>query len=229
MSEIKTKKFVAIAGNVGVGKSSLTRLLAAHWGWEPFYEAVDDNPYLSDFYQDMRSWSFHSQIFFLARRLQHHKQLMNYPNSVVQDRSVYEDAEVFARNLYRQGNIDERDYATYSDLYRTMTALVPPPDVVVYLRASVETLVERIRMRGREYEQAIDPAYLHQLNRLYEEWIDAFTLSPVLIVPADELDFVSHDTHFELIAKKIEQKLAGKDEVSFLTDELDRVNGRAHE
>ncbi len=226
---ISTKKFIAIAGNIGVGKSSLTRLLAKHFGWEPFYEAVDDNPYLSDFYRDMRTWAFHSQIFFLARRLHHHKQLLRHPNSVVQDRSVYEDAEVFAGNLYRQGNIDERDYRTYRDLYETMIELVPPPDVVVYLRASVDTLMKRIRMRGREFEQAIDPRYLERLNDLYEEWIHAFTLSPVLIVPADELDFVSHDTHFGLIAQKIQEKLAGKDEVTFLSEELDRVNGRTHE
>ncbi len=224
-----TKKFIAVAGNVGVGKSSLTRLLAEHFGWQPFYEAVDDNPYLADFYRDMHAWAFHSQIFFLARRLHHHKQLLLHPSSVVQDRSVYEDAEIFARNLYRQGSIDERDYATYHDLYQTMIELVPPPDVVLYLRASVETLIDRIRMRGREYEQDIDIDYLRQLNELYEEWIQAFTLSPVLIVPADELDFVSHDTHFRLIAQKVEQKLSGKDEVTFGTDELDKVNGRTHD
>lgn len=226
---ISSKKFVAVAGNVGVGKSTLTQLLAEHLGWEPFYEAVDDNPYLADFYRDMRTWAFHSQIFFLARRLHHHKQLLSRPNSVVQDRSVYEDAEVFARNLYRQGNIDERDYGTYRDLYQTMVELVPPPDVIIYLRASVETLMERIRRRGRAYEQDIDPRYLEQLNELYEEWIESFTLSPVLIVPADELDFVSYDAHLALILQKIRQKLAGKDEVTFLDEELDWVNGRTHE
>ena len=169
------KKFIAIAGNVGVGKSSLTRLLAERLGWEPFYEAVDDNPYLADFYRDMRSWSFHSQIFFLTRRLRHHRQLLDHPNSVVQDRSVYEDAEIFARNLYEQGNMAERDYRSYRELYEVLTQFLPPPDVVVYLRASVDTLLQRIRLRGREFEQNIDPGYLEQLNRLYEEWIEGFT------------------------------------------------------
>ncbi len=222
-----SKKFIAIAGNVGVGKSSLTRLLARQMGWEPFYEAVDDNPYLADFYRDMRAWSFHSQIFFLARRLRHHYQLLDHPGPVVQDRSVYEDAEVFARNLYQQGSIDERDYRTYRDLYESMLQFLPPPDVVVYLHASVETLLKRIRMRGRDFEQDIDPAYLEQLNVLYDAWIDGFRLCPVLIVPADDLDFVANGSHLELIVEKIEEKLSGKDEVFFLAEDIDRANGMA--
>ena len=221
-----TKKFIAIAGNVGVGKSTLTGMIAERLGWEPFYEAVDDNPYLPDFYRDMRSWSFHSQIFFLSRRLRHHRQLLDHPNSVVQDRSVYEDAEVFARNLFRQGNMDQRDYDTYCDLYETMGRFLPPPDVVVYLRASVDTLLERIRLRGREYERDIDPKYLAQLNSLYSEWIDGFTASPVLIVPADELDFVAYGSHLDLIISKIRERLEGKDHVVFLDEEIDRVNGK---
>jgi deoxyadenosine/deoxycytidine kinase len=144
------KKFLAIAGNIGVGKSTLTGMLAGKMGWEPFYEAVDDNPYLADFYKDMRTWSFHSQIFFLTRRLRHHRQLLDHPGSVVQDRSVYEDAEIFARNLYEQGNMTDRDYDSYHELYRVLTEFLPPPDVVVYLRASVDTLLERIRKRGRD-------------------------------------------------------------------------------
>lgn len=219
------KKFVAIAGNVGVGKSTLTGLIADRLGWEPFYEAVDDNPYLSDFYRDMRAWGFHSQMFFLGRRLLHHSQLIKHPNSVVQDRSVYEDAEVFAHNLYSQGHIDERDYGTYREMYETMIQLLPPPDVVVYLRASVSTLMQRIRMRGRAFEQGIDPAYLDRLNTFYEGWIDSFALSPVLIVPSDDLDFVSNGGHLDLIVQKVRDKLAGKDEVSFLAEEIDRANG----
>jgi deoxyadenosine/deoxycytidine kinase len=218
------KKFVAVAGNVGVGKSTLTQLLAEKLGWEPFYEAVDDNPYLADFYRDMRSWSFHSQIFFLTRRLRHHRLLLDRPNSVVQDRSVYEDAEIFARNLYQQGNMAERDYRSYRELYEVLTQFLPPPDMVVYLRASVDTLIKRIRLRGREFEQDIDPGYLQQLNNLYEEWIAKFTLSPVLIVPADKLDFVAHGAHLDLIIAKIREKLEGKDEVFFLAEEIARVN-----
>ena len=219
------KHFVAVAGNVGVGKSTLTAMLAESLGWEPFYEAVGDNPYLADFYKDMRRWSFHSQIFFLSRRLRHHRQLLDHPNSVVQDRSVYEDAEVFARNLYRQGNMDQRDYDTYCDLYETMGKFLPPPDVVVYLKASVETLLERIRLRGREFERDIDPSYLRQLNNLYTEWIDGFSASPVLIVPADELDFVAYGTHLDLIITKIRERLEGKDHVIFSEEDIHRVNG----
>lgn len=223
-----SKKYVAIAGNVGVGKSTLTRLVAERLGWEAFYEAVDDNPYLADFYRDMQTWGFHSQIFFLSRRLRHHRQLLDRPTSVVQDRSVYEDAEVFARNLFVQGHMGERDYATYRDLYTTMVGLLPPPDVMIYLRASVETLQERIRMRGRAFEQDIDPAYLQRLNTLYEQWIDGFTLSPVLIVPADNLDFVAYGTHLDLIINKIGDKLAGRDEVIFRDEEIAEVNGWHH-
>ena len=220
-----TKKFIAIAGNVGVGKSALTQLLAEQLGWEPFYEAVDENPYLADFYRDMRTWSFHSQIFFLTRRLRHHRQLLDHPKSVVQDRSVYEDAEIFARNLYQQGNMTERDYRSYRELYEVLTEFLPPPDVVVYLRASVDTLRKRIRVRGRDFEQGIAPEYLTRLNHLYEEWIDRFTLSPALIVPSDELDFVANGSHLDLIIEKIREMLEGKHEVCFSEEEIARVNG----
>ncbi len=218
------KHFIAIAGNVGVGKSSLTKLLAEHLGWAPFYEAVDDNPYLADFYSDMRTWSFHSQIFFLTRRLRHHRQLLDHPKSVVQDRSVYEDAEIFARNLYEQGNMTERDWKSYGELYTVLTEFLPPPDVMIYLQASVGTLLKRIRIRGREFEQDIAPGYLSRLNDLYEDWIHRFKLSPVLIVPADDLDFVAHTTHLGLIIEKVQEKLTGKD-VVFLEEEIARVNG----
>jgi len=209
------KHFIAIAGNIGVGKSTLTGLLAQQLKWEPFYEAVEDNPYLADFYQDMRRWSFHSQIFFLSRRLRHHRALLDHPDSVVQDRSVYEDAEVFACNLYRQGNMGERDYKSYRELYEVLTMFLPTPDLVVYLRASVPTLRRRIAQRGREFEREISPDYLAQLNELYEEWTANFTLCPVLTVPADDLDFVQNHTHLDLIAGKILDKLHGKELVVF--------------
>ena len=207
------KHFIAIAGNIGVGKSTLTGMLARQLGWEPFYEAVEDNPYLADFYQDMRQWSFHSQIFFLSRRLRHHRALLDHPNSVVQDRSVYEDAEVFARNLYRQGNMGERDYKSYRELYEVLTMFLPSPDLVVYLRASVPTLQRRIALRGREYEREISADYLSQLNDLYEEWTANFTLCPVLTVPADDLDFVKNHLHLDLISDRIMDKLQGKEVV----------------
>ena len=209
------KHFIAIAGNIGVGKSTLTGMLAQHLKWEPFYEAVEDNPYLADFYQDMRMWSFHSQIFFLSRRLRHHRALLDHPNSVVQDRSVYEDAEIFARNLYRQGNMVERDYKSYRELYEVLTLFLPSPDLVVYLRASVPTLQRRIALRGREFEREISVAYLEQLNELYEEWIASFTLCPVLTIPADDLDFVQNHAHLDLIAERTMNKLQGKETVVF--------------
>lgn len=210
-----TKRFVAIAGNIGVGKSTLTGLLSQRLSWEPFYEAVSDNPYLADFYQDMRRYAFHSQIFFLSRRLRHHRRLLDFPNSVVQDRSVYEDAEIFARALYEQEHISPRDYGTYRELYEVLTLFLPPPDLVVYLRASVPTLLKRIALRGREYERNIAASYLEQLNSLYEAWLQGFSLCPVLTVPADDLDFVHNDAHLELIIGKMMEKLSGKEEVVF--------------
>ncbi len=194
--------FIAIAGNIGVGKSTLTRLLSRELGWTPFFEAVDDNPYLADFYADMRRWSFHSQIFFLGRRLAHHRQLVNHPTPAVQDRSVYEDAEIFARNLHEQGQMDDRDYAAYRALYSALTDFLPPPDLLIYLQASVQTLTQRIQRRGRDYEQAIPADYLARLNHLYEEWIAGFRLCPVLTLAADELDFVEKPAD---LARVIEQ------------------------
>ena len=210
---MRQKRFIAVAGNIGVGKSTLVRLLGARLGWEPFYEPEAENPYLADFYRDMRAWSFHSQVFFLAHRLRIHHQLMLHPASVVQDRSVYEDAEVFARNLHVQGHMSARDWETYQMLYAALVTFLPPPDLVVYLRASVETLQARIAHRGRDYERDISPEYLEQLNDLYEAWLRSFTLCPVLTVPADDLDYVAHPPHLDLIVSKIQEKLAGKEEV----------------
>jgi len=208
-------KFVAVAGNIGVGKTTLVEKLCAHKGWTAFYEPQDDNPYLADFYQDMEAWAFHSQIFFLTRRLRAHKDLINHPGSVIQDRSVYEDAEVFAQNLFRQGQISPRDYRTYQELYQVLTEFLPPPDLVIYIRASVDTLTKRIKMRGRSYENQIDPGYLAQLNALYEEWIENFQCCPVLTIPGDRLDFVANGGHLDLILAKVDEKLTGKEEVNF--------------
>lgn len=216
------KKFVAIAGNIGVGKSTLVEMLSERLGWEPYYEPVAENPYLEDFYADMRKWAFQSQVYFITHRLRSHRELLEHPTSVVQDRTVYEDAEIFARNLYLQKNIEERDYQSYRDLYGLLVDMLSPPDLVVYLRASVPKLLERIKQRGRDYEASIAPAYLEQLNGLYEEWIGNFTLGPVLTVPADDLDFVAHPGHLDLIAEKVQEKLTGKDEVSFLIEDIKR-------
>ncbi len=214
------KKFVAVAGNIGVGKSTLVRKLCDRLDWQPFYEPEGENPYLADFYQDMRAWAFHSQIFFLTRRLRAHRQLVDHPTSAIQDRTVYEDAEVFAHNLYRQGQISERDYHTYWDLYQVLTEFLPPPDLVIYLRASVPTLIQRIGQRGRDYERQISAVYLTRLNALYEDWIAHFSLCPVLVVPADFLDYVTNPQHLELVVKKVQEKLTGKEEVVFEEKEI---------
>jgi deoxyadenosine/deoxycytidine kinase len=218
------KKFVAVAGNIGVGKSTLVELLCKHLEWEPFYEPVADNPYLADFYKNMDAWSFHSQIFFLTRRLRSHHDLAQHPTSVIQDRSVYEDAEIFAQNLFLQGHIQPRDYATYRELYEIAIQFLPPPDLVIYLRASVPTLTKRISHRGRDYERTITPEYLQSLNDLYETWIDNFVLCPVLTIPADDLDYVAHPGHLKLIASKVEEKLTGNEEVVFDPDEVTRAS-----
>jgi deoxyadenosine/deoxycytidine kinase len=220
------KKFIAVAGNIGVGKSTLVTLLSRRLGWEPFYEAVAENPYLADFYGDMHLWSFHSQIFFLSNRLRSHRQLLDHPTSVVQDRSVYEDAEIFAHNLYDQGYLGERDYGTYRQLYEVLTEFLPPPDLVLYLRASVPTLLRRISRRGRDYERQIAPDYLTQLNGLYEQWIEAFSLCPVLTVPADDLDYVAYPAHLDLVVQKVLDRLQGKSEVVFDHDEVQRIMPR---
>lgn len=209
------KKFIAIAGNIGVGKSTLVNMMCERLGWEPFFEGVVDNPYLADFYADMERWSFHSQIFFLSRRLRDLRRLMDFPKTVVQDRSVYEDAEIFAKNLYRQGFIHDRDWKTYRELYEVLTELLPPPDLVLYLKASVPTLLQRIELRGRDFEKKIAPDYLAQLNLLYEEWIRNFNLCPVLVVPADRLNFVANGGHFDLIVSKVQEKLRGEQMVLF--------------
>jgi deoxyadenosine/deoxycytidine kinase len=214
------KRFVAVAGNIGVGKSTLVTLLSKRMGWKPFYEPVEENPYLADFYKDMRAWAFHSQVFFLTRRLRIHRQLIDHPSSAIQDRSVYEDAEVFAHNLYRQGLIGMRDYNSYRELYQVLSEFLPPPDLVIYLRASVATLVDRIKYRGRDYERRIAPEYLAQLNELYEDWTTNFRLCPVLAVPADDLNYVSIPAHLDLIVRKVEEKLMGKEEVIFAPEEV---------
>jgi len=214
------KKYVAVAGNIGVGKSTLVKLLCNRLSWQPFYEPEADNPYLADFYGDMRAWAFQSQVFFLTRRLRAHRQLLDHPTSVIQDRTVYEDAEIFAENLYRQGLMDDRDYRSYGELYHVLIDFLPPPDLVIYLRASVDTLVDRIAHRGRKYEREISRDYLAQLNEQYEEWVTSFNLCPLLSVPADNLDYVAHPTHLDLVVSKVQEKLTGKEEVIFSVEEL---------
>jgi Deoxynucleoside kinases len=207
-------KFIVVAGNIGAGKSTLVQILSEKLGYQPFFEPVNDNPYLADFYQNMEAWSFHSQLYFLTRRLRIHKQLLEAEGSVVQDRSVYEDAEVFARNLYLQGDMSTRDYGVYQDLYQILIDLLPPPNLVVYLRATVDTLLERINTRGRGFEAGISRSYLERLNLLYEEWIASFAQCPVLIIPSDNLNLVSSSAHISQVVQLVQDRIMGKTEVN---------------
>lgn len=208
------KYFVAIAGNMGVGKSTLTRLLAEEWGWTPFYEAVDDNPYLADFFKNMKQWSFHSQIFFLSRRIRSHREIVNHAGSVIQDRSIYEDANIFARNLHQRGNMSDRDYGVYRGVYEEFIQFLPTPDLIIYLKASVPTLIERVHRRGRDFERDISPLYLQQLNELYNAWIEDFTLCPALTVQTDSLDFVRFESHLQHLKDEILAQLANRETIS---------------
>jgi deoxyadenosine/deoxycytidine kinase len=184
---------ITIAGNIGSGKSSLTLLLHQKNGWQPSFESVDDNPYLADFYADMSRWSFHLQVYFLSQRFMTHRRISESGHTVVQDRSIYEDAEIFARNLHDMGRMDDRDYDNYRALYGAMTRYLHNPDLMVYLRASVPTLLRQIKFRGRDFEKSMEEEYLRRLNVLYEDWISGYKSGPLLVVDTDELDFV-HDT-----------------------------------
>ena len=220
------KHLVLVAGNIGVGKTSLTERLAARLGWQAAYESVADNPYLPDFYRDMRTWSFHLQVFFLGHRAMQHRALAATPVSAVVDRSIYEDGYVFARALYQLGNMAERDYYAYRRLFDLVVGSLPVPSLLLYLRASTPTLMHRIRSRGREIEAGITEDYLSLLGSFYDDWLADFDLCPVLNIPADHLDFVRHRHHLGIIADRIEDKLAGKEIVVFPTnDELLRKEG----
>ena len=218
--ELMNQKHVIVAGNIGVGKTSLVSLLSAKLDWEPYFEPEAANPYLADFYKNMSGWAFHSQVFFLSRRLKSHHEISLYSRTVLQDRSVYEDAEIFAKNLHLHNFINVRDFNTYCDLYRTLLEFLPPPDLVIYLRASVPVLLKRINLRGRDYEKNIAPEYLEELNQLYETWIADFTLCPVLTIPADNMDYVENPSHLNLIMRKVQEKLTGKEIVVFSPDEI---------
>lgn len=186
-----TQKFIAIAGNIGAGKTELTEFLCKRYGLKPFYEPNDQNPYLEDFYADMKTWAYRSQLFFLTHKFRLHLSLQGEPGAVIQDRTIYEDAEIFARNLYRQRLIEKRDFETYWELYQSIGRALRPPDLMIQLRCPVRTLRQRIRARGRSFEQDIPAAYLRRLNVLYEDWYARYELSPVLRLEIDKLDYLT--------------------------------------
>jgi len=204
---MKSKLFVAVAGNIGSGKSSLTRLLSTHYGWTSYFESVDDNPYLADFYGDMNRWSFNLQVYFLSKRFNDHKRIVEGQESVIQDRSIYEDAEIFAKNLHVIGKMDARDYTNYVELYKVMMQYLQPPDLLIYLDARIDTLVKQIAKRGRDYEQSIPQSYLEQLSAHYRDWISRYKLGPLLVIPSDEVDFVHERGDFNRMLLLIQGKL----------------------
>jgi deoxyadenosine/deoxycytidine kinase len=204
----KKTKYIAVAGNIGAGKSSLTGLLAKHFTWQAFYESVDDNPYLADFYEDMLRWSFNLQIYFLSSRFRHQKEMLGQEVSLIQDRTIYEDVEIFAKNLHEMNLMSDRDFNNYEALFREMSYYLRPPDLLIYLRAQVPTLVKQIQQRGRDYENTIRIDYLERLNRLYEDWIDRYPYEK-LIIDTDDLDFVNDPEDLGKVIALIEQRLYG--------------------
>jgi deoxyadenosine/deoxycytidine kinase len=205
------KIFIAIAGNIGTGKTTLTNMLSRRFGWEAHFEVVADNPYLTDFYQDMARWSFPLQVFFLNHRFKAHQLVSQGTNSAIQDRSIYEDANIFARNLYEQGMMSERDYRNYLDLYESMVAFLTPPDLVLYLRKSLPRLKEQILLRGREYEKNIPDSYLMNLNRYYDDWMSTYSIGKKLVIDSDDLNFLKTPEDFEFICQKIVSALDQRD------------------
>lgn len=214
MSDVQKEKkdapfrYIALAGNIGAGKSSLTGLLSSHFNWEAYYESVDNNPYLADFYEDMRRWSFNLQIYFLSARFRSQKEMMGERLSFIQDRTIYEDVEIFAKNLYEMGLMSERDYNNYCELFKEMSDYLRPPDLLIYLRAKVPTLVNQIQQRGRDYENSIRIDYLERLNILYEDWVDRYPHKK-LIIETDNLDFVNNKEDLGKVINLIEQRLFG--------------------
>lgn len=195
--------FIGLAGSIGVGKSSLTAILSKQLGWQSLIETSDENPYLDKFYGDMRRWGFHSQVFFLTQKLRQYPILARRTTTVVQDRTIYEDAEVFAKNLHLQGHLPTEDYHLYADLYSGIKAIIPAPDLIVYLRASVDTLLERINLRGRSYESNISKEYLLQLGTLYDAWTQSFDLCRLITIDTDGMDFVQNPESADDILAKI--------------------------
>ncbi|MDX2245995.1 MAG: deoxynucleoside kinase [Bacteroidia bacterium] len=202
-------RHIAVAGNIGAGKTTLVKKLADHYRWEPHLEAVDHNPYLEDFYQDMSRWAFPLQIYFLNSRFNQVVKIRESPHTIIQDRTIYEDAFIFAKNLKETHHLSERDFANYFDLFKSMSQMIHPPDLLIYLRASIPKLIEQISRRGRDYEQNISIRYLEDLNRNYEEWISQYKEGNLLIINVDPLDYVNNPEDFGQIINRIDAELFG--------------------
>lgn len=200
---------IAIAGNIGSGKTTLTSLLSKHYKWEPHYEDVDDNPYLNDFYQDMQRWSFNLQIYFLNSRFNQILEIRKSGKDVIQDRTIYEDAYIFAPNLHSMGLMTTRDFENYFTLFNLISSLIEPPDLLIYLRASIPTLVNQIQNRGRKYENSIRLDYLKRLNERYEAWVESYNLGKILIVDADNYNFPDNSDDLSIVIDKINAELHG--------------------
>lgn len=209
MPKQKKPKHIAIAGNIGAGKTTLTELLCKHFKWVAQYEDVEHNPYLFDFYEDMPRWSFNLQIYFLHTRLEQLLEIQNGNETVVQDRTIYEDARIFAPNLHEMGLMSKRDFDNYFQFFQTLKSMVRPPDLLIYLKASVPTLVENIQKRGREYEENIRLDYLKRLNKYYNGWIDEYREGPLLIIDANNIRFAENPEHLGEIISRVESQLHG--------------------
>jgi deoxyadenosine/deoxycytidine kinase len=199
--------FIGIAGNIGVGKTTFTDIVSKYNGWHPFYESVMDNPYLSDFYGDMKRWGFNLQIYFLHHRFRNHVKMSNLSKGVMQDRTIYEDVEIFAKNLHALGNIDDRDWENYRNLFNVMISFLRKPDLIIYLKASTDTLLTRIKKRARDYEKTIDPEYLHTLNVSYDKWIANIKDIPILTVETDNFNIFKDKEELQSIIEEIDNKL----------------------
>jgi len=201
------KYFVSVAGNIGSGKSSLTKLISEKLNWIPYFESVSDNPYLEDFYSDMLRWSFNLQIYFLSHRFRIHKEILEQEKSVIQDRSIYEDVEIFAKNLHEIEMMEKRDYENYQNLFREMTSYLKVPDLLIYLKADLNTLVNQIKQRGRDFEKNIDNNYIEKLNVSYDIWINNYNHGKTLTIESDELDFVNSKNDLDYVIKLVLDKL----------------------
>ena len=209
------KRLILVAGNIGSGKTSLTERIGERLDWRTAYESVVDNPYLPDFYRDMRAWSFHLQVYFLGHRAQQHIDMSSDSRSAIIDRSIYEDAFIFARALHHLGNLNERDYLSYLQVFELVVKNLPPPSLLIYLKAPASVLVERIHKRGRAIESTISGEYLALLDSFYDDWIRNFDLCPVLTIRSDDLDFVHQHQHLDTVVERIQEKLSGKEEIVF--------------